>query len=71
MTIRLDGLSKDEMRGISDRVKNKIEMGVIFISSVEGDNVAYALTATNDAVKDGVNCGSLLREILKDVVLVN
>jgi alanyl-tRNA synthetase len=63
--LQLDGMSRDEMREISDRVKNKLKMGVIFISSVEGDKVAYVLSATDDAIKSGVNCGSLLREVLK------
>jgi alanyl-tRNA synthetase len=53
------------MREISDRVKNKLEMGVIFLTSAEGDTVAYVLSATDDAVKQGVNCGALLREALK------
>ncbi len=63
--IQLAGHSRDEMREISDRVKNKLEMGVIFLSSVEDDKVAYVLSATDDAVKHGVNCGALLREALK------
>ncbi len=63
--IKLAGHSRDEMREISDRVKNKLEMGVIFISSVEDDKVAYVLSATGEAVKQGINCGTLLREALK------
>ena len=40
-------------------------MGVIFIASVEDNRVAYVLSATDEAVKQGVNCGALLREALK------
>ena len=56
-------LSPDELREISDSVRSKMKMGVIFITSRKEDRLACVLSVTDDAVKRGLNASDLLREI--------
>jgi alanyl-tRNA synthetase len=61
--IKLENYSIDEMRGISDTVRSKLKMGVIFIASLSRNRITCILSATEDAVKGGVHSGNLLKEI--------
>jgi len=60
--------SADEMREISDKIKNSLNKGVVLItSSKKGSDISSVLLAANEkAVMDGVHAGNLLREILKE-----
>jgi len=60
--------SVDEMREISDKIKNSLNKGVVLItSSKKGSDISSVLLAANEkAVMDGVHAGNLLREILKE-----
>jgi len=63
--LRLPDHSLDELREISDRIKSNVPNAVVFLASSEGNSAFYVLTATEDAVKNGIHSGNLLRDVLK------
>jgi len=66
--LSISNSSADEMREISDKIKNSLNKGVVLItSSKKGSDISSVLLAANEkAVMDGVHAGNLLREILKE-----
>ena len=63
--LKLTGHTLDEMREISDKIKSGLKMGVVFISSVDNNKIAYVLSAADDAVKSGIDSGRLLKKALE------
>lgn len=63
--LKLTGHTLDEMREISDKIKSGLKMGVVFISSVNNNKIAYVLSAADDAVKSGIDSGRLLKKALE------
>jgi alanyl-tRNA synthetase len=61
--IEISDLSGNELREVSDSVKGRIKMGVIFITSRKKDRVGCVISVTDDAVKEGLHAGTLLEEI--------
>jgi len=61
--IEIPDLSGNEVREVSDSVKGRIKMGVIFITSRKKDRVGCVISVTDDAVKEGLHAGTLLEEI--------
>jgi alanyl-tRNA synthetase len=63
--LSLPGYSQDELREISDRIKANLKMAVVFLASARDNKASYVLSATEDAVKNGIHSGALLKEVLK------
>jgi alanyl-tRNA synthetase len=64
--LRLPDHSLDELREISDRIKSKVSNAVVFLASSEGNRAVYVLAATEDAMKNGIHSGNLLKDVLKE-----
>lgn len=66
--LRLDDIPQDEMREISDKVKSRMNMGVLLLASVskEKRRTSFVLSATDDAVKSGIHAGKLLQATLRE-----
>jgi len=62
--VELKGVSAEEMRELSDRIRTKGGMTVAFISSVQDGRVSIVLSASDEAVKSGVHAGRLLQKAL-------
>ena len=63
--LKLSGYSLDELREISDRIKSRLKMAVIFIAATINNKASYVLAATDDAVESGIHSGRILKEVLK------
>ena len=61
--IEIPDLSGDELREVSDSVKGRVKMGVIFITSRNKGKVGCVISVTDDAVKEGLHAGTLLEKI--------
>jgi alanyl-tRNA synthetase len=61
--IELPGFSPNEIREVSDGVRSRMNMGVIFITAAGRKTVSCLLAVTDDAVACGLSAGSLLGEI--------
>ncbi len=61
--VELPGLSGNELREVSDGVRSRMKMGVIFITAAGKNRLSCLLSVTDDAVACGINAGSLLEEV--------
>ncbi|MBQ5777772.1 MAG: alanine--tRNA ligase, partial [Oscillospiraceae bacterium] len=63
LAVQLDGMSVDDMRKMGDSVKEKTPMSVcVFASNTDG-KISFIAMASQDAVKAGVHCGKIIKEI--------
>ncbi|MBN1495824.1 MAG: alanine--tRNA ligase [Spirochaetes bacterium] len=61
----LDGKSADEMREISDAIRERVPDSVVLFGSVADGKALLMFAATNNAVKKGVDCGRLIKDVAK------
>jgi alanyl-tRNA synthetase len=59
------GAGVDEMRAMGDKLKEKLDCGLIVLASANGDKVNFVAMATENAIKKGVHSGSIVREVAK------
>ena len=52
----------EELRAMADAVRDRLECGVVLLSTVTGDKVQYVAMATPSAVKAGVHAGEIVKE---------
>jgi alanyl-tRNA synthetase len=57
-----DDTGTDALRELADQIKNRLTSGVLFLCAVNDGAVSFIASATDDAVKKGINCGKLVKE---------
>jgi alanyl-tRNA synthetase len=60
---KLGAMSADEMRSLSDSLKDQLGEGLIVLASVNGAQVTLLAAATDGAVKRGAHAGNIIRQI--------
>ena len=65
LTAQLSGVSTDELKMLTDKMKEKCECGVAVLASVDADKITFVAAATKAAVAKGVHAGNIIREITK------
>jgi alanyl-tRNA synthetase len=55
------GLDMNGLRNMGDRIKDKIQSGVVVLASGEGDKVSFVVMCTEDAVKSGAKAGDIVK----------
>lgn len=63
MTAQLDGMGVDQMKSMADKVKAKFTCSVSVIAANTDGKITFIAMATKDAVKCGVHCGNIIKEI--------
>lgn len=63
LTALMDGMSADELKTVADTAKTKMTNGVIVLASNDGDKITFVAMAMKEAVKLGVHCGKIIKEI--------
>jgi len=63
---RADGLSMQELRLFSDKVRNKVPQGVIALGSAADDKVSLLVIVSKDLTKT-LKAGNLVKEMAKEV----
>ncbi len=63
LTARMDGSSADDMKKFTDSMKPQIENAVIIAAADNGGKVTFIAAASAEAVKKGVHCGKIIKEI--------
>ncbi len=63
---RADGLSMQELRLFSDKVRNKVSAGVIALGSVADDTVSLLVIVTKDLSKK-IKAGDLIKEMATEI----
>lgn len=65
VTGKFEGVSGDALRAIGDRVRDKLEDGVLVIAGTEEGKVTFVAMATKSATEKGIHAGNLVREVAK------
>ncbi len=65
LTAQLSGVSADELKLLTDKMKEKCECGVAVLASVDEDKITFVAAATKAAVAKGVHAGNIIKEITK------
>lgn len=58
-------MDSDGLRTMGDLLKEKLDNGVAVIAGIQEDKLNFVATATKDAVKDGIHCGNIIKEVAK------
>ena len=53
----------NSLRDLADKVRNKLDIGVVVLGSVLGDKVNFVSMATKNALPKGVHCGKIIKEV--------
>ncbi|ABK62120.1 MULTISPECIES: alanine--tRNA ligase [Clostridium] len=61
----LKDVDGEALRNLGDKIKNKIESGVVVLGSEVEGKVQFIAMASKDVVSKGVHCGTIVREIAK------
>ena len=64
-TARLDGVSADELRKMTDTAKAENGNIVIVLAAVNGEKLTFCAACGKDAISGGCHAGNLVREIAK------
>ncbi len=59
---RFDQMDAEGLRNIGDRIRSKIQNGVVILASSKDEKVTLVAMATKSAVEKGINSGSLVKE---------
>lgn len=59
----LKDIDADSLRGLADKLRDKMGDGVVILGSAMGDKVQFVAMATKDAINKGVHCGKIVKEI--------
>ncbi|MEG2643356.1 MAG: DHHA1 domain-containing protein, partial [Eubacterium sp.] len=59
----VDGMDMDELRNISDMLKDRMGSGIVLLGTKTDDKVSFIATATKDIVKRGFHAGKLIKSV--------
>lgn len=59
----LEDVDGNALRDLADKIRSKMESGVVVLVSKLGDKVNLIAMATKDAVASGVHCGKIIKEV--------
>ena len=60
-----DAADAAALRDTADKIRDKLESGVVFLAATSGDKLIFTAMATESAVKAGVHCGNIIKEAAK------
>jgi alanyl-tRNA synthetase len=63
----LEGRNADEMRELSDAIREKEQNAVVLFGSIVDGKAVLMFAATNNAVKQGVDCGKLIKDVARHI----
>jgi alanyl-tRNA synthetase len=63
---RVEGVDRQQLREIADRLRQEIRSGIVVLASVENGNIALIAAVTKDLTAK-VNAGKLIQTLAKQV----
>ncbi len=60
---QMDGSTVDAMRKLGDAIKEKTQLCVCVFAALTDGKITFMATAGKDAVKKGIHCGKIIKEI--------
>lgn len=65
ITYKVDNMDMNSLRNLGDEIKNRLENGVLVLSSVKDDKLSFVGMVTKDLVAKGIHAGNIIREVAK------
>lgn len=59
----VENVDSNSLRDLADKVRNKLDLGVVVLGSVLGDKVNFVSMATKNSLQKGVHCGKIIKEV--------
>jgi len=59
----LIGIDSEALRNLADKIRDKVQDGVVVLGSTLEDKVQLVAMASKEAIKNGVHCGKIIKEI--------
>ncbi len=63
LTAHIDDISAADLKTMADTAKAQMQNGVVVLSTNEGGKITFVAMAVAEAVKSGVHCGNIIKEI--------
>ncbi len=63
LTAQVDGMGANEMKALADNAKSQMQSGVVVLASNTDGKITFIAMAMPEAVKSGVHCGNIIREV--------
>ena len=60
-----DAADAAAMRDTADKIRDKLDCGVVFLAANGGDKLLFTAMATKSAVDKGAHCGNIIKEAAK------
>ncbi len=61
---RIDEVDMNGLRGMGDRVKDQLKVGVVVLAGEFDGKVNFVVMATDDVVKKGIHAGNIIKEAI-------
>ena len=58
-----EGKDMDQLRKMSDLLRQKMESGIMVLGSIDNDKVVFICAVTKDLVKNGYHAGKIIKEV--------
>ncbi|SHJ57682.1 alanyl-tRNA synthetase [Clostridium cavendishii DSM 21758] len=62
VTSKVEGLDGNSLRDLADKIRNKMELGVVVLASAVDGKVNFVAMATKNSLSSGVHCGKVIKE---------
>jgi alanyl-tRNA synthetase len=59
----LEGVDGNALRDLADKIRSKMNSGVVILLSNSGDKVNLVAMASKDVLANGVHCGKIIKEV--------
>jgi len=65
ISARIDGFDIADLQNMGDKIRDKIANCIVILATVKDDKIGFIAMATSEAVKSGIHCGNIIREVAK------
>lgn len=62
---RVDNMDIEDLRNLGDKIKDKLDSGVIVLASVVDGKITFLVMVTKDLIDRGILAGNIVREVAK------
>lgn len=59
----VDNVDGNSLRDLGDKLRNKLNLGVVVLGSAAGDKVNFVAMATKNSLEVGIHCGKIIKEV--------
>jgi alanyl-tRNA synthetase len=59
----IDNIEGDALRNLADKLRDKLQEGVVVLGSVSNGKVQFVAMASKGAVAKGIHCGKIIKEV--------